>query len=192
MNYPAIAIAESRPLSETTLEERNSEVVAPDWYALYVKSRHEFVVFNELREKKIEAFLPSVKKMSQWKDRKKLIEYPLFPGYVFVQVPSYPGSFITVLKTRGVVTFISLERGRPTPVAPEEISSLRLLIEGGEEIDIYPHLKEGTRVRVKNGPLKNAEGVLAKREHEYLFAVNIELLGRSVAVKIGVHDIEPA
>ncbi len=190
MNHTAIA--ERSPLSETTQEERNLAVTAPDWYALYVKSRHEFVVFNELREKKIEVFLPSIKKMSQWKDRKKLIEYPLFPGYVFVQVPSYPGAFLAVLKTRGVVTFISLVQGKPTPVAPEEISSLRLLIEGGGEIDIYPHLKEGTRVRVKNGPLKNAEGVLAKREHEYLFAVNIELLGRSVAVKIGVHDIEPA
>lgn len=186
------AIAESVSLSETIHQEQNPAGAALVWYAVYVKSRHEFVVFNELREKGIDAFLPSIKKMSQWKDRKKLVQHPLFPGYVFVGLPSYPGAFLTVLKTRGVVTFIALEPGRPTPVAPEEISSLRLLIEGGGEIDIYPHLKEGTRVRVKSGPLMNAEGILAKRENEYLFAVNIELLGRSVAVKIGVHDIELA
>ncbi len=174
-------------------QERSTTTgAAPTWYAVYVKSRHEFVVFNELREKGIDAFLPAIKKMSQWKDRKKLVEYPLFPGYVFVQVPSHPGYYLTVLKTRGVVTFISLEPGRPTPVALEEINSLRLLIEGGGEIDVYPHLKEGTKVRVKSGPLMNAEGILAKRENEFIFAVNIELLGRSVAVKIGVHDIEPA
>lgn len=187
-----LAISERVTPSETIPQERNSSGAAPDWYAVHVKSRHEFVVFNELRKKRIEAFLPSMKKLSQWKDRKKLVEYPLFPGYVFVQVPSHPGALLTVLKTRGIVTFISLEPGVPTPVAPEEISSLKLLMESGKEIDIYPHLKKGTMVRVKSGPLKNAAGVLTKRETDYQFVVNIELLGRSVAVKIGVQDIEPA
>jgi len=179
------------PLSEIMIEERSAVTAIPNWYAVYVKPRHEFVASGELQRKRIGVFLPSVKRISQWKDRKKLIEYPLFPGYVFVQVPSYPGAFLTVLKTRGVVSFIALEPGKPTPAAAEEINSLKLIIESGNDIDIYPHLKEGTRVRVTNGPLKYAEGVLAKREDEYLFVVNIELLGRSVAVKIYVHDIEP-
>ncbi len=174
------------------MQERSAVGTPPNWYAIFVKSRHEFVAFNELQLKRIEAFLPLIKRISQWKDRRKLIEYPLFPGYVFVRVPSYPGAFLEVLKTRGVVAFVALEPGKPTPAAPEEIASLRLLIESGNDIDIYPHLKEGTRVRVKNGPLKYAEGILTKRENEYLFVVNIELLGRSLAVKICVHDIESA
>lgn len=186
-----IAVVHSSPFSETMIEERSAITAIPNWYAVYVKPRHEFVAFSELQRKRVEAFLPSVKRISQWKDRKKLIEYPLFPGYVFVQVPSYPGAFLSVLKTRGVVSFIALEPDKPTPAAPEEIASLKLIIESGNDIDIYPHLKEGMRVRVTSGPLKYAEGVLAKREDEYLFVVNIELLGRSVAVKICVHDLEP-
>jgi len=186
-----LAVVHNSPFSETTIEERSALTAIPNWYAVYVKPRHEFVAFSELQRKRVEAFLPSVKKISQWKDRKKLIEYPLFPGYVFVQVPSYPGAFLTVLKTRGVVSFIALEPGKPTAAAPEEINALRLIIESGNDIDIYPHLKQGTRVRAKSGPLKYAEGVLAKRGDEDLFVVNIELLGRSVAVKIHVHDIEP-
>ncbi len=182
-----LTIAHNSPFSETMIEERSAVTAIPNWYAVYVKPRHEFVAFGELQRKRVEAFLPSVKRISQWKDRKKLIEYPLFPGYVFVQVPSYPGAFLTVLKTRGVVSFIALEPGKPTPAAPEEITSLKLILESGNDIDIYPHLKEGTRVRVTSGPLKYAEGVLAKREDEYLFVVNIELLGRSVAVKICAH-----
>ncbi len=162
------------------------------WYVVYVKSRHEFVVHDELLRKGIEALLPSFRKSSQWKDRRKMIEYPVFPGYVFVKVPAYPGAFLYVLKTRGVVTFVSLEASTPTPVDPEEIASLRLLIASGKNIEIYPHLKEGTRVRVKNGPLQNAEGVLSKKENDYLFSVNVELLGRSVAVKISAEDIESA
>jgi transcription antitermination factor NusG len=185
------AVVHNSPFSVTMIEERNAVTAIPNWYVVYVKPRHEFVAFSELQRKRVEAFLPSVKRSSQWKDRRKLIEYPLFRGYVFVQVPPYPGGFLAVLKTRGVVSFIALEPGKPTPVAPGEIASLRLLIESGNDIDIYPHLKEGTRVRVTSGPLKYAEGILAKRKDEYLFVVNIELLGRSVAVKICVHDIEP-
>jgi len=85
-----------------------------------------------------------------------------------------------------------LESSAPTPVDPEEIASLRLLISSGKNIEIYPHLKEGTRVRIKNGPLQNAEGVLSKKDNDYLFSVNVELLGRSVAVKISAQDIESA
>ena len=162
------------------------------WYVVYVRSRHEFVVHDELLRKDIEALLPSVKKSSQWKDRRKMIEYPVFPGYVFVKVPAYPGAFLSVLKTRGVVAFVSLESPTPTPVDPDEIASLRLLIGSGENIEIYPHLKEGTRVRIKNGALRNAEGVLSKKDNDYLFSVNVELLGRSVAVKICAEDVESA
>jgi len=160
------------------------------WYAVYAKSRHEFVAFHELHKKQISVFLPTMHKISQWKDRRKLIEYPLFPGYLFVQVHPYPEEFLGVLKTRGIVTFISLEPGKPTPVAPEEIDSLRILIESGKNIDVYPHLKEGTRIRIKSGPLKNAEGILSKRDNEYTFQVNVELLGRSVAIKVSAQELE--
>jgi transcription antitermination factor NusG len=163
-----------------------------NWYAVYVKSRHEFVSRDELRDKGIETFLPTVRRVSQWKDRKKLIEFPVFPGYVFVRVASYPSEFFKVIKTRGVVTFISLEPGNPTPVSPDEINALRLIIESGRDLDVYPHLREGTRVRLKRGPLKSAEGMLSKKENQFLFLVNIELLGRSIAVKVGADDIEEA
>jgi transcriptional antiterminator NusG len=161
-----------------------------NWYAVYVKSRHEFVAFNELRERRIETFLPAAKRVSQWKDRKKIIEYPLFPGYLFVQTGPSPEEFLNVLRTRGVVTFISLEPGKPTPIIAEEITSLKLLIESGKEIDVYPHLKEGTRVSIKRGPLKGAEGILNTRESEFLFQVNVNLLGRSVGIKISAQEIE--
>ncbi len=190
MEYQVLdnAIAEYEP----AMRAQEATASACPWYVVYVKSRHEFVVYNELLRKGIETFLPSVRKSSQWKDRIKMIEHPLFPGYVFVKVPAYPGAFLYVLKTQGVVAFVSLESSTPTPVDPEEIASLRLLIGSSENVEIYPHLKEGTRVRVKNGPLLNAEGVLSKKGNDYLFSVNVELLGRSITVKICAQDIESA
>jgi len=161
-----------------------------NWYAAYVKSNHEFVVHAELARKSIETFLPTVKKVRQWKDRKKSIDFPVFPGYLFVQVNQSPEDFLSVLKTRGVINLLSAQAGYPTPVAPEEIDALKLLVQSGSDFDVYPHLKEGTRVRVKKGPLEGAEGVLARKDTQCLFMVNVELLGRSIGVNIYADALE--
>ena len=161
-----------------------------NWYALYTKSRHEFIANNELMKKGIITFLPSVKKLRQWKDRKKWVDFPLFPGYLFVYIRPNPEEFVNVLRTIGVVRFLSFEPGNPAPVPPEEINSLKILLKSGKEFDIYPHLKEGTRVRLVRGPLMGAEGVIRKKEDHYMLIINIEILGRSVGVKVYAGDIE--
>lgn len=163
-----------------------------NWYALYVKSRHEFVTDGELQRKGINTYLPKAKKLRDWQDRTKFVEFPLFPGYLFVYLLSNPEEYLKVLKTKGAVTFVSLEPGNPTPVPPEEIHSLKILIESGEELNFYPNLKYGTRVRVRKGPLKGALGVLKDREDQFIFNVNVELLGRSIGVKINADNFEAA
>lgn len=161
-----------------------------NWYAAYTKSRHEFVAQNELSKKDIETFLPVVRKIRTWKDRKKWIDFPLFPGYLFIRtIPSYE-NFLDILKTRGIVTLLSSEAANPIPVPDEEINSLRLMLESGREIDIYPGLKEGSRVRIKRGPLTGAEGTLKVKDEQYMFLVNIEILGRSIGVKVYAEDLE--
>ncbi len=177
-------------ISAARVSPRGSESMEAEWYAVHVKSRHEFVVHDDLLQKRQTVFFPSIQKLSQWKDRQKLIKFPLFPGYLFVQVRSSPCAFLDILKTRGVVAFVSLQQGKPTPILREEIDALKRMVACGKEIDIYPSLKEGTKVRMKNGPLKHAEGIIAKRENQYLFVINIEILGRSLAVKLSACDIE--
>lgn len=119
------------------------------------------------------------------------MEFPLFPGYLFVYLQPDHEEYIKVLRTRGAVNLLSLEPGLPTPVSLDEINSLRILINSGEEFDIFPHLKEGSRVRVTKGPLSGAVGTLRKREDQHMFIVNIDILGRSVGVRIYADDIEP-
>ena len=167
-------------------------MIMQNWYALQVKSRHEFVVSQELSRKGVDNFLPAVTRVQQWKDRKKMVDFPLFPGYVFVHLVPASGEFLNVVKTRGSVSFVSLEPGYPTVVSPEEIASLRVMLESGEPFDVFPSLREGTAVRVKRGPLQDAVGILAQREDHHMFIVNIDLLGRSIGLKIRAEDVEPA
>lgn len=162
----------------------------PNWYALFVRSRHEFVASEQLKNQGIEVFLPSVTRMRRWSDRGKAVTFPLFPGYVFVNVRPSAETFLSIVKTRGSVSFVSQEPGRPTPVDSREIESLKLMLSRGGDVDIYPHLAEGARVTIKHGPLKGAVGVLAKKQDRQLFLVNIDILGRSVGTKIDADELE--
>ena len=161
-----------------------------DWFVLFVRSKHEFVVEKELSKKNIETFFPTVQKISQWTDRKKLINVPLFPGYLFVHINPCPDQVLRVLKTAGSVKLISSEMGSPIPVPIEEINSLKILLESDGDFDIYPYLKEGSRIRIKKGPLKGVEGILRIKGDQYMCLINIEILGRSVGVNIYIDDLE--
>ena len=74
------------------------------WYALRTKSRHEKLVRDQLDKQGIEPLLPTVKRLSQWKDRKKEIEVPLFAGYCFVRFSHQEKA--PVQKTIGVVEIV--------------------------------------------------------------------------------------
>lgn len=54
--------------------------VAFNWYCIYVKSRHEFKVFDRLTKAGIEAFLPAVERLRRWKDRKSLLNSRFSPA----------------------------------------------------------------------------------------------------------------
>jgi transcriptional antiterminator NusG len=161
----------------------------PKWYALFVRSRHEFVAAEQLRKRGIEAFLPSVTRMRRWSDRRKAVTFPLFPGYVFVRVRPCGQDFLNAVTTHGSVCFVCQEPGRPTPVDPQEIDTLRRMLCAGGEVDVHPHLCTGAQVKVRRGPLAGAVGMLVRKQSTQEFLVNIEILGRSIGMQIDADDL---
>ena len=105
------------------------------WYALWTRSRHEQVVREQLAQKQIEAFLPTVTKWSRWKDRKKKIDWPLFPGYCFARFDARER--LPILKCTGVVNIISFE-GEPAAIPEHEIEGIRLLVDSDLAYDPCP------------------------------------------------------
>lgn len=176
--------------AEATIPEQTCGTNTLFWFALWVRSHHEFVARDELERKGIATFLPSVTKLQQWRDRKKQVEFPVFPGYLFVQIAPRADAFVEVVKTRGSVTLVSLEPGHPTPVQAAEIESLKRIVGSGRPFDVYPGYTLGAPIRIRRGPLQGAEGVLGKRADAQMFCVNVEILGRSVGLKISADDIE--
>lgn len=165
---------------------------SPVWFALHVKPRHEFLVQGDLTRNGMEVYLPTVSKLSQWKDRKKLVDFPLFPGYLFSRVLPVSDQFLELVKTRGVVRILSAIPGRPTPIPEVEISALKALLASDQELDIHPELQAGKVVRIKSGVFENVTGVISKRGGQFLLHVNITMLGRCLTVKIFAGDVDLA
>ena len=97
----------------------------PRWYALRTKSRHEKLVRDRLAGQGLEPLLPTVRRLNQWKDRKKEVETPLFSGYCFVRF-SWPER-APVLKVSGVVNVVG-GGNSPEPIPDEEIVALKTLM----------------------------------------------------------------
>jgi transcription antitermination factor NusG len=158
------------------------------WYALQNRSRHEKVVRDQLGAKGITNLLPLWHKRSVWKDRIKMVEVPLFSGYIFGHFPLKHK--LEVLQTVGIVRIVGLN-GYPLPVPNEQIEAVQTMIKQHLHYDPHPFLQEGMRVRVKRGVLRGAEGILVAKKQHYRLVISVDLIQKSVAVDIDSADVEP-
>ena len=169
--------------------QRSDRGWTPSWYAIWTRSRHEKLVRDQLEKKAdVDVFLPTIGKWSRWKDRKKKIDWPLFPGYVFARF--VPDERIGVLKVDGVVQIIS-NNGILSPIPDEEIDSIRTLVESELAYDPVPLIKEGDMVRVAHGPLKGVVGRLIRKGAHARLILSVDLIGQAVSVEVDAADVKP-
>jgi transcription antitermination factor NusG len=161
----------------------------PQWFALWTRSRHEQVVREQLERKQIDAFLPTVTRWSRWKDRKKKIDWPLFPGYCFARFD--PDHALPVLKCSGVVNIVSFE-GKPAPIPDYELESIRVLVGSELQFDPCPAIAEGAMVEVVHGPLRGVVGRLQKKDPvKARLVLSVDLIGQAVSVEVDAADVKP-
>jgi transcription antitermination factor NusG len=164
------------------------------WYAVLCRSRHEQVVADGLTQKGMTAFLPRINETRNWSDRRKQIDMPLFPGYVFVKIPELKVARVPVLQTTGVVRFVGI-MNTPLPIPDKEIEDVRAVVQQREGISPYSSLAIGQRVRILGGALGGVEGTLVARGTKSLLVISIELIQRSISLKahnLKVIPVSPA
>jgi transcription termination/antitermination protein NusG len=158
----------------------------PRWYAIRTRSRHEKQVRDRLAAQGVELLLPTVMRLSQWKDRKKEIEVPLFSGYCFTRFP-WPERTV-VLKVFGVVDIVG-GGSNPEPIPDDEIEALKTLMASKLPYDAHPYLREGMVVEVKRGPLEGVRGILLRKEKRHRLVISVHLIQQAAAVEIDASDI---
>jgi transcription termination/antitermination protein NusG len=167
-----------------------SRATLPNWYAIRTRSNYERRVAEQLSSKGIESYLPSFAEMHSWKDRRKLVEVPVFRGYVFGRFVVDDFTRLSVLRSDGVVRILGCGSAL-APVPCEEIEAVRkMLATAASRCHAHPLLQAGAWVRIKRGPLKDVEGVLVRVKSQARLVVSITLLSQSVSTEIDVSDVE--
>ena len=158
------------------------------WYAVYTRAQHQKRVATQLEGRALECFLPLYESVRRWKDRRVILNLPLFPGYVFVRLELRDRT--KVLQTPGVVNLVGFG-GVPCPIPEAEIEALQTCLARRLRMQPHPYLSAGRRVSVKSGPLAGFEGILLRRKHCHRLVLSIDSISSSVWVELDDVDVEP-
>lgn len=158
------------------------------WYALQVRSRKENYVATQIVWQGFECLLPTYKCIRNWSDRKKELEQPLFPGYLFCRFDFQERR--PIISTSGVLQVVG--NGRvPIAVSEDEIQALKLAAHSGIPKQPWPYLEVGQRVRVNYGSLIGLEGILVSMKGNHRVVLSVTLLQRSVAMEVDLAWLTP-
>ena len=161
----------------------------PCWYAAQTHARAEKKAVTQLQGKGVETFLPTVKEIHRWSDRRQVVEVAMLPGYAFVRAVLTPQTRLKVLQTFGVTSFVSF--GGEIPSIPDQqIEEIRLLSENNIGCSETPFIRLGQRVRVLGGCLEGLEGILVSRHGEKALVLSIDSIQRSISIAVGDYTLE--
>jgi len=152
------------------------------WFGIEVHSRREPRVVDEFAIQGLDSFLPTRRIKRRWSDRIKVLDVPLFPGYVFSRFDI--ADRLRVLNCPGVSKIVGAG-SVPIPIEDGEIDAIKALVASGIVLTPWPYLRAGQGVRLEHGPLAGLEGlVIRAREGSLRVVVSVTLLQRSVAAEI--------
>jgi transcription antitermination factor NusG len=160
------------------------------WYAILTRYRFEKKVAAQLGNKAVNTFLPLLEEIHRWSDRHRPVQVPLFPGYAFVHVDLSSSSRLKVLRTEGVLRFVTFG-GDAIAVPRKQIEDLQQLLSHRVPCSLHAFLRVGRRVRIRGGCLDGLEGILEQKDDKNL-VISIESIQRSVAIRIEGYELEPA
>jgi len=159
------------------------------WYAIYTNPRAEKKTAALLHQRGIDVYLPILKTLKQWSDRKKWVEEPLFRSYLFVRVSER--EYLNVLQVQGVVKYISFS-GKAAIIRNEQIDNIRLLLSSESELDISDHhFEKGENVTIKAGPFAGLTGELLEIKNAKRFLVRFDQLGKTIIINVPTVYLEP-
>ncbi|MEW6701384.1 MAG: UpxY family transcription antiterminator [Bacteroidota bacterium] len=156
------------------------------WFALYTKPRHEFKAALQLESILIEHYLPTLTRVKKWSDRKKKVTEPLFRGYIFIHADDKERYH--AIAQKAIVRCISFN-GKPSVIPAWQIENLKIMLTQSPDVFVSAKIEVGTKVKIIEGPFKDAIGVVNCEQEEKWFAVSVELIHRSIMVRLPIESV---
>ncbi len=153
------------------------------WHVIYIRPRSEKKAYLDLLDNGVDTYLPLIKTLKQWSDRKKWVEEPLFKSYLFVRVS--PKEYFTALNASVyTIRYITFE-GKAVPVPEQQIEAIKTFItqEETRNVDLSDY-KPGKSVEVIEGPMKGLQGNMVRVLGKQKIRVEIEGVGKALFIEI--------
>jgi transcriptional antiterminator RfaH len=161
------------------------------WYLIYTRIRCERKVVNELKKRDIEFYWPTCQSLREWRSRRKLIELPLFPSYVFVHLKSMEDYYVG-LKIEGTMFYV--KSGKEVVVVDEKIiNNLKRVVNNVEDIEVTTEsFRPSQKVVIKEGPLCGMTCEVVQYQKKERILVRLNMLNRNVLIGIPENQLMTA
>lgn len=157
-----------------------------NWFALYTKPRHEFKAQMHLISSNIENYLPTITVTKKWSDRKKKVVEPIFRGYIFIYVNEKER--LRSLQNPAIVRTVTFN-GKPAVIPDWQIQNLKIMLAENPEVFVTDKIEIGTKVKITSGPFADVIGVVQELNNGTWLAVSIDLLQRSILVRLSKDSV---
>lgn len=145
---------------------------------------------SQLRACGLETFLPLYAEVRRWSDRRKEIKVPLFPGYTFLRASVSAEIRSLVLRSAGVINFVNA-LGKLPAISDREIEDIQSLAASRIAFSPCPFVNLGTKVQIRGGALDGVVGILVGRNSDCSLVISVELIQRSVALRVQGYEVRP-
>ncbi|MGB8191595.1 MAG: UpxY family transcription antiterminator [Chitinophagaceae bacterium] len=153
------------------------------WYLIYTRPRHEKKVHTRLAELGIHSFLPMKKELSVWHDRKRYIDKPLFPSYVFINVNDMK-EYYNGLDADGTLYYVKTGKV-PSRINDSIVNSIRLATEKIKDIEVSSdYFQPGRKLIISQGALTGLTCELVQYDSKEKLLVRVDLLKRNVLLSL--------
>jgi len=153
------------------------------WYLIYTRPSLENKVARQLSQIGINFLLPKTRILRQWHDRKKLIDKPLFPSYIFVKITSLP-DYYNCTKIDGFCFFIKFGN-QFTLISQKIIDDISLITDKGSTVEASSDsIEPGEKMIIRHGPLCGLSCEVVKYNGKQKVCVRINLIGRTILADV--------
>lgn len=155
------------------------------WFVAHTKPRREKKLVDYCQRQGFAVTLPCYNSAHKYRGKTVVFQKPLFPGYAFLQLD--PGQKDTVRQNDHVANLLDVF---DQETFYHQLKDILLALDSNLDVRLAPAIGEGTRVKIKSGPLQGIEGVVEQRYGMNTVLLRLDFINQAAAVKVDADKLE--
>ena len=164
----------------------SQSVITARWYLVQCKPRQELRAVENLRNQLFPCYCPQHSAEKLRHGKKTVIQQPLFPGYIFINLCKLSDNWHSIRSTRGVLRLVTFA-DEPLAVPDEIIDALQARLSSADQ---QPMFTEGAPITITDGPFKDLDAIFCKADGEERAIILLSLLHRQQRIKVPLQALK--